>query len=307
MADITATAVKELREQSGAGMMDCKKALIETDGDMEQAIDWLRKKGLAAAAKKSGRVAAEGLVAVLTAQKIGIVAEVNTETDFVARNPDFQSFVQKIADTALSQGGSFEKTVEASFANGKSVSESVTEMVSSIGENVTFRRSNGCSVKEGIVASYVHNASAPNMGKIGVIVGLESTGKMEILEDFGKKLAMHIAAAKPGWISSEDVGEKQVNREREILAGQARESGKAEEIVQKMVVGRMRKYFEEVCLLEQTFVIDGESKVSKAIELAAKEAGASIKITDFVRFQLGDGIEKQNSDFAAEVAATADR
>ena len=284
MADITATAVKELRDQSGAGMMDCKKALTETDGNMEQAIDWLRKKGLAAAAKKSGRIAAEGLVAVQTAQNIGIVAEVNTETDFVARNPDFQTFVKKIADTALSQGGSFDQTVEASFENGKSVLESVTEMVSSIGENVTFRRSSGCSVKEGIVASYVHNASAPNMGKIGVIVGLESTGNMDTLEGFGKKLAMHIAAAKPEWISPEDVGEEYANREREILAGQARESGKPEEIVKKMVAGRMRKYFEEVCLLEQTFVIDGETKVSKAIELAEKEAGASIKITDFVRF-----------------------
>ncbi len=305
MAEITAALVKELREKSGAGMMDCKKALTENDGDMEAAIDWLRTKGLAAAAKKSGRVAAEGLVAVATSGTSGAVIELNSETDFVARNPDFQSFAGSIAGAALDQGGDFDATGAAPLVGGKSVRDSVTEMVGTIGENLTFRRAAGVNVGSGVVASYVHSAAAPNMGKIGVLVGLESGGDEAKLGEFGKQLAMHIAAANPQWVSQDEVDQAAVEREREVLAEQARESGKPEEIVQKMVDGRMRKYFEEVCLLEQTFVIDGETKVSKAVEAVGSDAGSDIKVAGFVRFQIGEGIEKEEADFAAEVAATA--
>ncbi len=305
MAEITAALVKELREKSGAGMMDCKKALTETDGEMEAAIDWLRAKGLAAAAKKSGRVAAEGLVAVAAEGNTGAVIEVNSETDFVARNPDFQSFVGNVAGVALSQGGDFDQTGAATMDGGISVQDAVTEMVGTIGENLTFRRAAGVSVGEGVVASYVHSAAAPNMGKIGVIVGLESAGDAGKLAEFGKQLAMHIAAANPQWVSQDEVDQSEADREREVLAEQARESGKPEDIIQKMVDGRMRKYYEEVCLLDQTFVIDGETKVSKAIEAAGNDAGGAVKVTSFARFQLGEGVEKEEADFAAEVAATA--
>ena len=305
MADITAALVKELRETSGAGMMDCKKALTETDGNMESAVDWLRKKGLAAAAKKSGRVAAEGLVALATDGAKGVMIELNSETDFVARNPEFQSFVGNIARAALSQDGDFDKTAASAMDGGKSVQDSVTEMVGTIGENLSLRRSVGLSVGAGVVASYVHGAIAPNMGKIGVLVALESTGDAGKLTEFGKQLAMHVAAANPQWVSQDEVDTSAVHREREVLAEQARASGKSEEIVQKMVEGRLRKYYEEVCLLDQIFVIDGESKVSKAVEALASDAGAPVKVAGFTRFQLGEGIEKAESDFAAEVAATA--
>ena len=305
MADITAVLVKELRETSGAGMMDCKKALTETVGNMEEAVDWLRKKGLAAAAKKSGRIAAEGLVNVATDGANGAVIELNSETDFVARNPEFQAFVGSICQVALSQGGDFDKTSAAVIDGGKSVVDTVTEMVGTIGENLSFRRSAGITVSEGAVASYVHGAVAPNQGKIGVLIGLQSAGDAGKLAEFGKQLAMHIAAANPQWVSQEEVDTDAVDREREVLADQAREAGKPEEIVQKMVDGRLRKYYEEVCLMDQTFVIDGETKISKAVEAAAGDAGAPIKIVGFARFQLGEGIEKEESDFAAEVAATA--
>ena len=305
MADITAALVKELRETSGAGMMDCKQALTETGGNMEEAVDWLRKKGLAAAAKKSGRIAAEGLVNVATDGANGAVIELNSETDFVARNPEFQAFVGSICQVALSQGGNFDKTSAAVMDGGKSVVDTVTEMVGTIGENLSFRRSAGITVSEGVVASYVHGAVAPNQGKIGVLIGLQSAGDAGKLAEFGKQLAMHIAAANPQWVSQEEVDTDAVDREREVLADQAREAGKPEEIVQKMVDGRLRKYYEEVCLMDQTFVIDGETKISKAVEAAAGDAGAPIKIVGFARFQLGEGIEKEESDFAAEVAATA--
>lgn len=304
MADITAAMVKDLRETSGAGMMDCKKALTETGGNMEEAVDWLRKKGLAAAAKKSGRVAAEGLVAVVTDGAKGAVIELNSETDFVARNPEFQSFVGSVAQVALANDGDYDTTGAADMS-GKSVTDTVTEMVGTIGENLSFRRSSGVSVSDGVVASYVHGAVAPDMGKIGVLVGLESTGDKDKLAAFGKQVAMHIAAANPLWVSQDEVDTEAVDREREVLADQARESGKPEEIVQKMVDGRLRKYYEEVCLLDQTFVIDGESKVSKAVEAAGADIGAPVKITAFARVQLGEGIEKEEADFAAEVAATA--
>ena len=305
MAVITAALVKELRETSGAGMMDCKKALSETDGNIEEAIDWLRKKGLAAAAKKSGRVAAEGLVNVTTNGVTGAVIELNSETDFVARNPDFQNFVSSVAAVALSKGGDFDQTSAANMGGGKTVVDTVTEMVGTIGENLSFRRSAGITVTEGLVASYVHGAVAPNQGKIGVLVGLESAGNEGKLAEFGKQLAMHVAAANPLWVAKDEVDIEAVDREREVLADQARESGKPEEIVEKMVDGRLRKYYEEVCLMDQTFVIDGESKVSEAVEAAADEVGAPVKVVGFARFQLGEGIEKEESDFAAEVAATA--
>ena len=305
MADITAALVKELRETSGAGMMDCKKALTETSGNMDEAVDWLRKKGLAAAAKKSGRVAAEGLVAVATDGTSGAVIELNSETDFVARNPDFQSFVASVAQAALANGGDFDKTGAAALGGGKSVVDSVTEMVGTIGENLSFRRAAGFSVDDGVVSNYVHGAVAPNLGKIGVLVALESTGDKGKLAEFGKQLAMHIAAANPQWVSQDEVDTEALDRERDVLAEQARASGKPEDIVQKMVDGRLRKYYEEVCLLDQTFVIDGETKISKAVETAGADAGAPVKITAFARFQLGEGIEKEVTDFAAEVAATA--
>jgi elongation factor Ts len=305
MADITAGMVKELRETSGAGMMDCKKALTESNGDMEAAVDWLRKKGLAAAAKKAGRVAAEGLVAVATDGAKGVVVEINSETDFVARNPEFQTFVGSVAKAALGTDGASESVAEAKLSGGKSVKDSVTELVGTIGENLSFRRSAGLKVGSGVVASYIHSAAASDMGRIGVLVALESTGDAAKLADIGKKLAMHVAAANPLWLSRDNVDQSALDRERDVLSEQARASGKPDDIIAKMVEGRLRKYYEEVCLLDQVFVIDGETRVSKVVEGAAKEVGAPVKIAGFVRFQLGEGIEKEESDFAAEVAATA--
>lgn len=305
MAEITAALVKELRETSGAGMMDCKKALVENDGDLDAAVDWLRTKGLAAAAKKAGRVAAEGLVAVATDGAKGAIVEINSETDFVARNPDFQSFVGKVAGVALTTGGDAEAVGAAQMDGGKSVQDTLTSLIGTIGENMTFRRAASLSVGEGVVASYVHSAAAPDMGRIGVLVALEGTGDAGKLAEFGKQLAMHVAAANPQWVSQDEVDGEALERERTVLAEQARASGKPDEIVQKMVDGRIRKYYEEVCLLDQTFVIDGESKVSKAVEAAGKDAGGSVKVAGFVRFQLGEGVEKEESDFAAEVAAAA--
>ncbi len=305
MAAITASLVKALRDKSGAGMMDCKHALTENNGDMDASVDWLRKKGLAAAAKKAGRIAAEGLVAVATNGNKGAVIEVNSETDFVARNPEFQSFVKEIAATALRFGGDYNKTLAGKIDSVSSVEGAVTSMVGAIGENLTFRRARGVSVEHGIVASYVHAAVAPDMGRIGVLVGLESVGDETKLLTFGKQLAMHIAASSPLWVGPGDVDNEAMDREREILSAQARESGKPDEIINKMVEGRMRKYFEEVCLLEQTFVIDGETKVAKALAAAESDAGAAIKISGFARLQIGEGVEKEETDFAAEVVATA--
>ncbi len=305
MAEITAALVKELRETSGAGMMDCKKALVENDGDLDAAVDWLRTKGLAAAAKKAGRVAAEGLVAVATDGAKGAIVEINSETDFVARNPDFQGFVGKVAGVALLSGGDAEAVGAAEMDGGKSVQDTLTSLIGTIGENMTFRRAASLAVGEGVVASYVHSAAAPDMGRIGVLVALEGTGDTAKLADFGKQLAMHVAAANPQWVSQDEVDGEALERERTVLAEQAKASGKPDDIVQKMVDGRIRKYYEEVCLLDQTFVIDGESKVSKAVEAAGKDAGGSVKVAGFVRFQLGEGVEKEESDFAAEVAAAA--
>lgn len=305
MAQITAALVKELRESSGAGMMDCKKALTETEGDLEAAVDWLRKKGLAAAAKKAGRVAAEGLVAVSSQGKTGAVVEVNSETDFVARNENFQDFARNCAEIALSVGGDLEKTKAAAYpGSGNAVADELTNMIAKIGENMALRRSAGIAVENGVVCSYIHNQTVPGLGKIGVLVGLESTGDAAKLESLGKQLAMHVAAAQPQAVDRDGVDASALERERDVLSEQARASGKPEEIIAKMVEGRLRKFYEEVCLLEQVFVIDGENKVSKVLEAAAKEAGAPIKIVGFERFQLGEGVEREESDFAAEVAAT---
>ena len=306
MAEITASLVKELREKTGAGMMDCKKALTETSGDLEGAVDWLRKKGLAAAAKKAGRVAAEGLVAVATADTVGAVVEVNSETDFVARNDRFQAFATEAAQQALAGNGDLDALLQAPYpGTGRTIGEEVTHMVATIGENMNLRRISRIEVGSGVVASYVHNALAPNLGKIGVLVGLESTGDRERLAELGRQIAMHIAAARPEAVNIEDVDSTSLDRERNVLADQARASGKPEEIIAKMVEGRLRKYYEEVVLLEQVYVIDGENKVRKVVETVAKEIGAPIKIVGFTRFVLGEGIEKEQSDFAAEVAAQA--
>ena len=302
---ITAGMVKELRDKTGAGMMDCKKALSEAGGDLEQAVDWLRKKGLAAAAKKAGRTAAEGLVGVASSGQKGAVVEINAETDFVARNDQFQGFVKTVTELALEAGSGLESLQAAAYPEtGRTVAEELTQKIATIGENMNLRRVQSFQVSQGAVASYVHSQVAPGLGKIGVLVALESGGDAEGLAAFGRQLAMHIAAANPQAVDIGDVDASALERERDVLAEQARASGKPEEIVAKMVEGRLRKYYEEVVLLEQTFVIDGETKVRKAVEQAGKDLGGDIKVVGFARYQLGEGIEKEEADFAAEVAAT---
>nr|WP_298684251.1 translation elongation factor Ts [uncultured Dongia sp.] len=302
MAEITAALVKELREASGAGMMDCKKALAENNGDVEASIDWLRKKGLAAAAKKAGRVAAEGLVGAVADGKTGALVEVNSETDFVARNEQFQGLVSAAAKAALAHGD-VEALKASKHPDGGTIAEKVTNLVATIGENMNVRRSVRLSVPNGVVASYVHNAAAPGMGKIGVLVALESTGDAAKLQALGKQIAMHVAAANPQSLSIDQVDPALLERERSVLAEQARASGKAEEIIGKMVEGRLRKYYEDIVLLEQLYVIDGESRVKQVVEKAAKEIGAPVKLVAFARMALGEGIEKEEKDFASEVAA----
>lgn len=306
MAEITAALVKELREKSGAGMMDCKKALAENDGDLEAAVDWLRTKGLSAAAKKAGRVAAEGLVAVHVDGTKGAVCEVNAETDFVARNDAFQALVGNIAKLAIEAGDDLDALNAMDYpGTGRTVAEEVTHNVATIGENMNIRRIASLTVEKGALASYVHNQLVPGLGKIAVLVALESDGDTDGLEDIGKQIAMHIAAARPQAIGRDDLDQEAVDRERQILVDQARESGRPDDIIEKMVEGRLRKFYEEVCLLEQTFVIDGESKVEKIVEDAGKAAGGTVKVTGFKLFVLGEGIEKKEEDFAAEVAAAA--
>lgn len=297
---ITAAMVKELREKSGAGMMDAKKALVENNGDMEAAIDWLRTKGLAKAAKKSGRTAAEGLVAVATAGTKGAVVEVNAETDFVSRNADFQAVVAKIAAAAL-DASSVEALAEASL-DGKSVKDTLTDLVATIGENMSLRRSALLEVSQGAVVPYVHGALTDGMGTIGVLVALESAADASVLHDLGKKIAMHVAAANPAALDRDSVDPEMIERERNVLIEQAKESGKPQEIAEKMVAGRISKYYSEICLLEQAFVMNPDQKVSEAIAEVAKEAGSDIALKAFVRFQLGEGIEVVEEDFAAEVA-----
>jgi len=306
MTAISAEMIKNLRETTGAGMLDCRKALTETSGDTEAAIDWLRKKGLSAAAKKSGRVAAEGVVAVAVEGTKGAIIELNSETDFVARNEQFQQLARTIAETAVRHSiGDVEELKNTATSYGKTVAEGVTWAIANIGENMTLRRAAILGVTKGVVASYIHNAVTPGMGKIGILVGIETEGDIGKAEAFGKQVAMHIAAARPDALSVADVDAAKLDRERAVYREQAQASGKPAEVIEKMVEGRVRKYYEEVVLLEQVFVVDNKTKISQAVANAAKDIGAPLKITGFISFRLGEGIEKQTSDFAAEVAAAA--
>lgn len=302
MADITASMVKELRDSTGAGMMDAKNALVENNGDMQASIDWLRQKGLSKAAKKSGRTAAEGLVAVAKSGTSAAVVEINAETDFVARNDQFQGFVKKAAELALTSANTVEELAAAPYGDGKTVQETLTSLIATIGENMSIRRLSKLSVSQGLVATYIHNSVSDGMGKIGVLVALESDADASKLEMLGKQIAMHIAATNPAFLDAASVDPAVLEREKNVIRATAKEAGKADDIIEKMLEGRVRKFYEEVVLLEQTYVMDGETKVSKIIENAAKEHGKSVKLTGYVRFQLGEGIEKEEVDFAAEVA-----
>jgi elongation factor Ts len=306
MAEVTAAMVKDLRERSGAGMMDCKKALGETGGDIEAAVDWLRAKGLAAAGKKAGRTAAEGLVGVATSGAKGVVVEVNSETDFVAKNEQFQGFVRDVTQLALNTGDDVQALLNAPM-NGTTVQEALTANIATIGENQNLRRARMVSVDQGAVVSYVHNAAAPGMGKIGVLVALEGDAPADKLEALGKQLAMHIAAAAPLALTGDGIDPAIIEREAAIAKEKAADkiAGKPPEVVEKIVKGPVDKFRKENALLTQAFVIDGKTPVQDVVAAEAKAAGGSIAIRDFVRFQLGEGIEKQQSDFAAEVAATA--
>ena len=306
MAEVTAATVKDLRDRTGAGMMDCKKALAETNGDVEAAVDWLRTKGLAAAAKKAGRVAAEGLVGVATRGTRGALVEVNSETDFVAKNEQFQDFVRAVTDVALTKGeADVEALKGAEHPAGGTIGDVLTSNIATIGENQSLRRAAIVEVKEGAVVSYVHNAATAGMGKIGVLIALESTAPAASLEALGKQLAMHVAASNPLALTGESLDADLVARERAIAEEKAAESGKPADIVAKMVDGSMAKFRKENALLSQPFVMDGKTPVAEVIAAAGKEAGATITLTQFVRMQLGEGIEKKESDFAAEVAAAA--
>jgi elongation factor Ts len=304
MAEITASLVKELREKTGAGMMDCKKALAEVGGDLEKAVDWLRTKGLSAAAKKAGRVAAEGLVGVAASGNRGAVVEVNAETDFVGRNEIFQKFVAATASIALDNAADMTKIAAAPFpGTGRDVQGELTNMIATIGENMSLRRAASLSVSDGVVAAYTHNPVAPDLGKIGVLVALESTGDKAKLAALGKQLAMHVAFANPQSLTVVDLDKAAIERERAVLAEKASQSGKAADIITKMVEGGLRKFHQEVVLLEQLFAIDGKTRVSKVVDEAAKQVGAPVRLAGYLRFAVGDGIEKKSEDFAAEVAA----
>ncbi len=305
MAAITAQLVKDLREKTGAGMMDCKAALTETDGDMEAAVDWLRAKGLSKAAKKADRVAAEGLIGVALGKKAGAVVEVNSETDFVARNEAFQQMVKDVAELGLKAKGDVTKLAAAKMPGGKPVADYIQEMVGKIGENMNLRRTACLGVSDGVVVSYVHNSVAPNLGKIGVLVGIESSGDKDKLTEIGRQVAMHVAATSPLALTAEEVDPDIVERERAIFTEQAKESGKPDNVIEKMVTGRIQKFFKESVLLKQQFVIDTEKTVEQAVAEAGKEIGKPVKVAGFVRYALGEGIEKEESDFAAEVAAAA--
>lgn len=303
---ITAAMVKELREKSGAGMMDCKTALTENNGDLEAAMDWLRSKGIAKAEKKSGRVAAEGLIGIASADNSAVVVEVNSETDFVAKNAQFQDIVQRTAKTALGTDGSVEAVGAATIEGGdKSVNDTLTDAIATIGENMNLRRSAKMEVSKGVVATYMHNAAGEGIGKLGVLVALESDGDVAALAAIGKQVAMHVAATNPLAATKEEIPAEVAEREKAIFIESARESGKPENIIEKMVEGRMRKFYEESVLLSQTFVIDGENTVEQALKNAEKDAGAPITLKGFVRMALGEGIEKEEDDFAAEVASMA--
>ena len=301
MAAITAKLVKELRDKTSAGMMDCKKALNETDGDIEAAIDWLRKKGIAKADKKAGRVAAEGLVAVATAGTSGVLVEVNSETDFVARNAEFQTAVANVATAAL--GVDSTEALRDAQVEGKSVTDYLTALVAKIGENMSLRRMTKLSVSSGVVEGYIHNAATTGMGKIGVLVALESTGDASALQTLAKKIAMHVAATSPLALTTDDLDQAVVQKERDMLKAEALESGKPEAIVDKMVEGRMVKFFKESVLMTQMFVMDPDRNIETVIADEAKALGAEITMSGYVRMEVGDGIEKKEEDFAAEVAA----
>jgi elongation factor Ts len=305
MAEITAATVKELRERTGAGMMDCKKALAEANGDMEAAIDWLRAKGLAAAAKKAGRTAAEGLVGVAVEGTRGAVVEVNSETDFVAKNEIFQDFVRNVAQIALKDGSDIEALSNAAYPSGGTVAETLTDNIAKIGENQSLRRAAVVEVKEGVVVPYVHNQVVQGLGKIGVLVALESAAPSETLTALGKQIAMHVAAANPLALNADDLDADLIERERAIAMEKAKESGKPQNIVEKMVEGGLAKFRKDNALTSQLFVMDGKTPVADVIAQAGKEAGTPIALASFVRFQLGEGIEKKQEDFAAEVAAAA--
>lgn len=308
MVEVTAALVKDLRQRTGAGMMDCKRALTETGGDIESAIDWLRKKGLAAAAKKGGRVTADGLVGICVEAGRGAIVEINSETDFVSRNPEFQAFVATVARLALAADGDLETLKRAPYPDaGRTVEEQLTHMIATMGENMNLRRAAVLAVDPGVIGAYIHNALSPTVGKIGVIVAVQSEAPRESLEPVAKQLAMHIAAASPAFVAREDVDPGLLERERAVLAEQARATGKAEAIIEKMVEGRLRRYYEEVCLLEQTFVIDGESKIADVLARIAGQIGKPLTVTAFQQFVLGEGLEKREENFAAEVAKTAER
>ena len=304
---ITAQMVKELRDKTGAGMMDCKSALQETNGDLEAAVDWLRAKGVAKAVKKADRVASEGLVCVAGSGNQAVVIEVNSETDFVARNDQFQALVVSVAEAALPTAGDID-AVKAATVDGKTVEQAISDAIATIGENMTLRRTAKVSVGEGVVSSYVHSAVAPNLGKIGVLVGLQSAGDAEKLDALGRQIAMHIAAANPLSLDIDGLDKTDVDRERAVFAEQARESGKPENIIEKMVDGRMRKFYEESVLLKQVFVIDGERSIEKVLADAEGDVGAPVNLAAYVCFKLGEGVEREpEPDFAAEVAAVANQ
>jgi len=307
MAEITASLVKELRERTGAGMMDCKRALGEAGGDIEAATDWLRKKGLAAAAKKAGRTTSEGLVGLAVEGRTGAVVEVNSETDFVARNEGFQDLVRRIAKLALTAGSDLETLKRATLPEtGRTVEEEIAQAIGVIGENISLRRTAVVSVDQGAIGSYLHGQLSPGLGRIGVLVGLKSAGDAGRLAELGKQLSMHVAAANPQAVTVEVLDPAVVEREKAIYAGQARDSGKAENIALKMAEGRLRKFFEESVLLEQVYVVDTEKRVKQVVEAAAKELGSPVEVTAFVRMALGEGVEKPaGDDFAAEVAQLA--
>ncbi|NLI26367.1 MAG: elongation factor Ts [Acetobacter sp.] len=299
MAEITAALVKELREKTGAGMMDCKKALTEAAGDIEAAIDWLRTKGLAAAAKKSGRVTAEGLVAVASGPRSAAMVEVNAETDFVARNEAFQKFAEEVAEVALKVGEDLEKIRAAVVSSGRTVADEITHLIATIGENMSIRRVRVLEVPSGVVATYIHGALKPNLGKIGVLAAIEAPEANDAIEALGRQVGMHVAATRPASLDVAAIDPAAVEREREVLKEQARASGKPEAIIEKMIEGRIRKFYEEVVLLEQVWVHDGESRVKAIVDKAG------VKLKGFERFHLGEGIEKEESDFASEVAKAA--
>jgi elongation factor Ts len=304
MATITAAMVKDLRETTGAGMMDCKQALAENEGDMQAAIDWLRKKGLSKAAKKAGRVAAEGLIGALTSGAKGVVVEVNSETDFVARNEQFQGLVKMIAQVALEVGADLEK-IKAAKVGNVTVETAIADAIATIGENMTLRRAALLDVGKGAVSSYVHNAVVEGCGKMGVIVALESAGKTDELAALGKQLAMHVAAANPQALDPAGLDPVSVKREKDVLADKYRQQGKPENVIEKIVESGLKTYYKEVCLLEQAFIHDSAKSVAQAVKEAEGKIGAAVKIAGFVRYALGEGIERQESDFAAEVAAAS--